>query len=166
MLASVLRHRSTLRVDWVIIIWAVVILTWLLVFWLGSVNTYRLRATDFTTLNFGILLLSTIALYFSAALVLPAEINADTDLRAHFNAVRRPFFIVLAAIPALELLDSIQYGFQHLIETGYFYIFSQVAGVAGCVIGIITKSRRVQGVLSILFLLVLLVWLFTKLYTI
>ena len=66
-LASVLEHRATLRPDWISLTWAVAVLLWQIVYWLGTVNSYREEAV-FTVASFGLLLLAAVA---SATGVLP-----------------------------------------------------------------------------------------------
>ena len=60
-LGSVLEHRATLRADWISLTWAVTVLLWQVVFWVGTVNSARARPV-FTVANVGLLLLAAVGL--------------------------------------------------------------------------------------------------------
>ena len=164
-LASVLEHRATLRADWISLTWAVTVLLWQIVYWLGTVNSYRERAV-FTVASFGLLLLAAVCLYFAAALVLPSKIGPGTDLRQHYDAVRIPFFLVILALPFLELGDSLLNGFSNPLSREPAYLVSQGAAMVGCLSALVVKDRRTHGVLVVVFLGFLTAWLCTRLFVI
>ena len=164
-LASVLEHRATLRADWISLTWAVAVLLWQIVYWLGTVNSYRERAV-FTVASFGLLLLAAVALYFAAALVLPSKIGPGTDLRHHYDAVRIPFFLVILALPFLELGDSLLNGFSNPLSREPAYLVSQGAAMVGCLSALAVKDRRTHGILVVVFLGFLTAWLCTRLFVI
>jgi hypothetical protein len=165
-LASVLEHRATLRPDWISLTWAVTVLLWQILFWVGTVNSYRSKPITFTVANFGLLLLAAVALYFAAALVLPSQIGPRTDLRQHYAAVRKPFFLVLLGLPLLELSDSLQHGFRHLLDLGPAYLVAQGFVILVCFRALATESRRTHGVIAVGFLGGIMAWLFTRLFVI
>ncbi len=164
-LASALEHRSTLRSDWIVLSWAILVLLWQVLFWLGTVNSARARS-EFTVANFGILLLAAVALFFGASLVLPGRIGPETDLRQHYGTVRKPFFLVVLALPILEVCDSAVNGFQHPLSREPEYFITQGAIILGCTLSLATDSRRVHGTFSLLGLLAIIAWLFTQLFVI
>ena len=164
-LASVLEHRATLRADWISLTWAVAVLLWQIVYWLGTVNSYRERAV-FTVASFGLLLLAAVGLYFAAALVLPSKIGPGTDLRQHYDAVRIPFFLVILALPFLELGDSLLNGFSNPLSREPAYLVSQGAAMVGCLSALAVKDRRTHGILVVVFLGFLTAWLCTRLFVI
>jgi CubicO group peptidase (beta-lactamase class C family) len=105
-LAATIRYRATLGEKGLSALWASTVLFWQILFWLATVNSYRTSGVGFTVVNFGTLLLLAVALFFASALILPDRIRPTTDLSQHFWTVRRPFFLVMAAVPMLELTDS------------------------------------------------------------
>ena len=165
-LASVLEHRATLRADWISLTWAVTVLLWQILFWVGTVNSYRSRPFTFTVANFGLLLLAAVGLYFAAALVLPSKIGPGTDLRQHYAAVRKPFFLVVLALPLIELGDSLQHGFQHLLDLGPVYLIVQGLVILVCFRALSTENRRTQGIIAVGFLGGIIAWFFTRLIVI
>jgi hypothetical protein len=164
-LGSVLEHRKTLRSDRIVLTWAVGILLWQILFWLGTVNSARARPV-FTVAGFGMLLLAAVALFFAATLVLPGQIGPGTDLRQHYGAVRKPFFLVVLALPLLEVADSAVNGFQHPLSREPEYFITQAAGILGCVLCLAKDSRRLHGVLAVVFVLWMLGWMFTQFFVI
>ena len=164
-LASVLEHRATLSADWISLTWAVAVLLWQIVFWLGTVNAYRERAV-FTVASFGLLLLAAVSLYFAAALVLPSQIGPGTDLRQHYDAVRIPFFLVIMSLPLLELSDSLLNGFSNPVSREPEYLVTQGVIIVGCCSTLAIKDRRNQGLWAVVALCSLIAWLFTRLFVI
>ena len=164
-LASALENRSTLRSDWIVLTWAVMVLLWQILFWLGTVNSARARP-EFTVANFGMLLLAAVALFFAATLVLPGQIGPGTDLRQHYGTVRKPFFLVILALPLLELGDSAVNRFQHPLSREPEYFITQAAIILGCSLSLAKDNRRVHGTLAVAGLLWLFAWLFTQLFVI
>lgn len=164
-LAASLEHRSNMRSDWIVLTWAVAILLWQILFWLGTVNSARARPV-FTVASFGMLLLAAVVLFFAASLVLPGHIGPGTDLRHHYHTVRKPFFLVILALPILELCDSAVNRFQHPLSREPEYLITQGAATLACVFCLGTKSRRVHGTLTVVFSLWLVAWLFTQLFVI
>jgi len=163
--ATVLEHRATLRTDWISLMWAVAVLLWQIVYWLGTVNSYRER-TVFTVASFGLLLLAAVALYFASALVLPSRIGPGTDLRQHYEAVLVPFFLVIMALPFLELGDSALNGFSNPLSREPAYLFTQGAIIFGCLSALTIRDRRNHGLIAIVALGWLTAWLFTQLFVI
>jgi len=164
-LASVLENRSTLRSDWIVLTWAVGVLLWQVLFWLGTVNSARARPV-FTVANFGMLLLAAVALFFAATLVLPGQIGPGTDLRRHYGAVRKPFFLVILLLPILEICDSAVNRFQHPLSREPEYFITQGAIIIGCSVSLAKDDRRVHGAFAVICVLWLFAWLFTQLFVI
>lgn len=164
-LGSVLEHRATIRLDWISLTWAVTVLVWQVVFWVGTVNSARARPV-FTVANVGLLLLAAVGLFFAATLVLPGQVGPGTDLRQHYGAVRKPLFLIILSLPILELSDSALNGFQHPLSREPVYFITQGAIIFGCVIAVVREDRGIQGRLAIGFLLGIVAWLFSQLFVI
>ena len=164
-LASALEHRATLRSDRIVFTWAVLVLLWQILFWLGTVNSARAHS-QFTVANFGMLLLAAIALFFAATLVLPGRIGPGTDLRQHYGTVRKPFFLVIMALPILEIGDSAVNGFQNPMSREPEYFITQGAIILGCSLSLAMDNRWLHGTFAVLGVLWLFAWLFTQLFVI
>ena len=112
------------------------------------------------------LLAGAVAFYFAASLILPDEIGPETDLAQHFATIRRPFYLVLASIPVLELLDTLSHGAENLVRHGWAYGFILAMTFSGALAGVITESRRIHEVLCLGSLVAVIVWLLARVYVI
>jgi len=70
------------------------------------------------------------------------------SLKAHFFAIKRPLFLLLLALLVSDELDSVQKGWQHVVDLGPVYWASQVFWLAGCLVCMRSDSERVQGVFA------------------
>ena len=165
-LASALRHRATLRSHWVTTVWAVDALLWQMLYWLGTVNSYRHALPVFTIPSFATLLGGAIALYFAASLILPDEIGPETDLAQHFSTIRRPFYLVLATTAVLELLDTLSHGVDTLARLGWSYGAALALTFGGSLFGAFSESRRIHEVLCLASLVAVIGWLLARVYVI
>jgi hypothetical protein len=86
-----IRHRDRVRADWLPILWAaVLVVVYVQVWW----SMFGLRQhTNWTFLEFLIVLLQAGALYMMAAVSLPEEVDATgVDLRSYYDRQHRWFF--------------------------------------------------------------------------
>jgi hypothetical protein len=161
-LASVVEQRAYLQANWLTLGWAVGVLLWQVVFWLGTVNSTR-GLPNWTVVEFGVLLLLAIGLYFASALVLPGHIDSETDLSAHFDAMRRPFFLVYAA---WALVSSFIGGLENLVALGPAAWFGQATGVGVGILGMAATGRRLHVTILAVHLLGLLGVTAARFYTV
>src|SRR5438270_6060915 len=97
-----IRHRDRVRVDWLPLLWAVVLLVVFVQVW-WSMFGLRLQR-DWTFGGFLFILAQTCALYLMAAVLLPEQIDAEsTDLAEHYERQHRWFFSFLAAALIISL---------------------------------------------------------------
>jgi len=156
-LAVVVEYRTRVRVDWPSVGWASGVLAWQIVFWLGTVNTWRSR-TEWTFGNLSTLLLMGIALFLAAALVLPQRIDLDTDLAERYEVIRKPFFSLFMAMAVLEVTDSLIPGIRNLMVLGPGYWIWQAIIFSLGLVGASTANRRVHQMLLLIFLGWLLIY--------
>jgi len=165
-LAGALRHRGTFRSHRATVVWSVTVLLMQVLYWLGTVNSYRQKEPVITMASFATLLLGSIALYFAASLILPDEIGPDSDLSRHFAAVRRPFYVVLASVPVLELTDTLTHGLPTLAALGWPYHVALATVFVGAAVGYISEERRTHEILSLLAGIGVVGWLLVRFYVI
>ena len=140
-----IRHRERVRVHWLPLLWAAVLLLIYVQAW-WAMYGLRLRH-DWSFLGFGAVLAQTAMLYLMAAVALPEQVEVTgEDLAAHFDRHHRWFFVFfLATLVVSVTKDVILDG--HLPERSNL-AFHLALG-AGCVAGIVLRSRRSQGLLGI-----------------
>jgi hypothetical protein len=79
-----IRHRDRVRVDWLPLLWAAVLLVVFVQVWwsMFGLRTYR----EWTFTGFLLILAQTCTLYMMAAVVLPEQVEGTTvDLAAHYE---------------------------------------------------------------------------------
>jgi hypothetical protein len=148
---GLMHARTRLKSYWPAVIWAILIVVISVQSWWAM---FGLRAhTDWTFLDFSVVLSQTIDLYLLAALVLP-DFFGDTavDLREHYYAHRRWFFSLLVLLIAISLAKQLIIDGQlpRPADLGFHLLFA-ATGVSGL---LIAKPRyheflALSGVLTI-----------------
>lgn len=104
--ANLLVDRRRVRFDWAWCVAVVLIFLANVQFWWSTFSVGDAVATNF--FSFVFFLLSPIALYLAAVVILPDfEGEGPIDLRAHFDANVRWFLGIAAAVPLVNALRSI-----------------------------------------------------------
>ena len=150
-----IRHRDRVRVHWLPLLWAAILLViYVQVWW--SMYGLRLRH-DWTFLAFGTVLAQTATLYLMAAVALPEQVDEGTvDLGAYFDRQHRWFFgFFLATLIVSVMKDRILGGrFPDPINLGF-----HVALTLGCIVGLVLRRRRGQGLLAAAFGAVIVIYI-------
>ena len=92
--SSLLEYRREIELDWITILWAVNVLGYHLLFWWIVVNNWRFLS-EWSFLQFGSLFLYGALIFFCASLILPRQITIGMDLKARFESIRKPFYVLL-----------------------------------------------------------------------
>ena len=104
-LGRVIRHRDRVRVDWLPILWSIVLLVVFVQVWWSMFGLRR--QNDWTFGAFLFILGQTCGLYLMAAVLLPEQIETDSvDLAEHYQRQHRWFFSFLVATLILSLLKD------------------------------------------------------------
>jgi hypothetical protein len=154
-IGRLIRHRERVRVHWLPLLWAgVMLLIYVQVWW--SMYGLRLRR-EWTFLTFGIVLAQTATLYLMAAVALPEQVDdTGTDLGTYFDRQHRWFFGFFLATLVISVVKDLVLGGQlparaNLAFHGLF--------AAGCVTGMLVRRRRYQEVLGIGFAVALTIYI-------
>src|SRR3954469_9837964 len=101
-----IRHRDRVRVHWLPLLWAaILLLIYVQVWW--AMYGLRLRR-DWTFLGFSIVLAQTATLYVMAAVALPEQVEeADGDLGAYFDRHHRWFFVFFLATLVVSVAKDV-----------------------------------------------------------
>ena len=104
-IGRVIRHRDRVRVDWLPVLWAIVLLVVFVQVWWSM---FGLRGKDEWTFGaFLFVLAQTCGLYLMSAVLLPEQIDAESvDLAAHYQRQHQWFFGLLVATLILSLLKD------------------------------------------------------------
>ena len=138
----IIRHRDRVRVDWLPLLWAGVLLVIYVQVWWSMFGLRNVR--DWTFASFLIVLAQAGTLYLMAALVLPEQIDEQhVDLAAYYDEHRRWFFgFLLVTLVVSVIKDVIITGaLPRPLNLG-FHVFLAAASVSA----IFVRRRRYQEV--------------------
>lgn len=164
-LASLVEHRSQLKMNWLSIGWAITVMLWSVAFWLGTINDTR-PLESWTVGSFGILLSMAVVLYFLAAIVLPSRIHPGADLVTHFETVRRPFFLMFALWVILTTVSVLIWGVENLMRSGPPFWIGQSASLGIALLGLFTPHRLVHAFILVVSLSLTLALIVVRMYVI
>ena len=103
---ALLLVRHSVKTYWPSLIWSGLILLFVAQAWWASFGLEQQTEWRFDT--FLVILLQMALIYMLAALVLPdLTADAETDLAAHYERQRRPFFICLALVVVVSLVKDL-----------------------------------------------------------
>ena len=157
-----IRHRDRVRVDWLPLLWAAVLLILYVQVWWAMFGLRELR--EWTFVAFLAVLAQTITLYMMAAVVLPEQVDeTGVDLAAYYERQHRWFFAFFLATLVVSVAKD-------LIITGHLPAPLNLAfhGVlaAASVSAIVVRRRRYHEVVGIIVALAVAAYialLFTRL---
>jgi len=146
-IGRLVRHRDRVRVHWLPLLWAaLLLLIYVQVWW----SMYGLRLhREWTFLAFSAVLAQTATLYVMAAVALPEQVEeAGADLGTYFDRHHRWFFAFFLATLVVSVAKDVILGGRLPERTNL--IFHGVLAV-GCVAGLTMQRRRYQEALGIGF---------------
>jgi len=131
---GLMQARTRLRSYWPPVLWAVLVMVISVQSWWAM---FGLRNhTDWTFLQFSVVLAQTIVLYLQAALVLPDFFgDAPVDLREHYYGQQHWFFVLLTLLIVISLAKQliIDGVLSDPVDLGFHALFA-AAGISGAVI--------------------------------
>ena len=151
--ANVLANLSALikrgrQADWYWIhtLWGVFLLLAMASEWWILLQWERVAEIGFFIYLF--LLVKPSILFVASDLLFPdGRGGGRVSLEEHFFAVRRPLFLVLAAYPIADLVDTLLKGWDHFRDLGPIYPILVLGGATIAMTGAFNRSERVHGAL-------------------
>jgi hypothetical protein len=140
-----IRHRDRVRVDWLPLLWAAVLLVVFVQVWwsMFGLRSYR----DWTFTAFLVILAQTCTLYMMAAVALPEQVEGDgVDLAAYYERQHRWFFGFFVATLFISVAKDWVLGgrLPTAVNLGFHVFFGAV-----CLSAIFIRARRYQEVVGI-----------------
>jgi len=140
-----IRHRERVRVDWLPLLWAgVLLVVFVQVWW----SMFGLRAyRDWTFVAFGVVLAQTATLYVMAAVVLPEQVDdSGVDLGAYYERHHRWFFGFFLATLAISITKDVILS-RHLPSASNLAFHAAFA--VACLVALTVPARRVQQAIGL-----------------
>lgn len=155
--ARIAEHPRDKRVYWVHLLWVLSVFLFLLHFWWWE---FRLSAVVAWTFNLYLFVaLYALLLYLLCVFVLPDSLHDYADYRDYYYSRRRWFFGMLAAVYAVDYLDTLLKGVQYLHGFGAEYPARNVLHIAACLVAMTTRNVRFHAAFAVLAVLYQLSWI-------
>jgi hypothetical protein len=152
-----LQMRGRIRLYWVQLLWSANVFLWILLNWWILYRWHTYQNWTFFLLLF--ILASPIVAFLLSVLLVPDPLEEGTDLKMHYYANHRWFFILAALLPLLDAVDTALKGKQHFLDQGPIYVFTLTIIFVLCVTAAITKRNRFHAAFSIFFLVYILTFI-------
>lgn len=141
----VIRHRDHVRMDWLPMLWAAVLLLVYVQVWWSMFGMRQLRSWTF--LEFLVVLGQTVTLYMMAALLLPDDIDASgVDLRGYYERQHRWFFTFFLATLVISVGKDVLIGgrLPEQLNVAFHIVFAAIALSA-----ILVRRRRYHEIVGL-----------------
>ena len=146
-LASLVEHRDKVRFDALTLVWVANAMLFHIFFWWVVVGNAR-AFEEWSLAAFLVLFAWAMVMFFAAALILPSTAAAGCDLRDRYESIRRPFFALMAATPAIDVTDSLlKGGIDRILNVlGPTYIVAMMGLALFGIAAMRTADRRLHWI--------------------
>lgn len=103
-IGRIIRNRDRTQVDWLPLLWALVLLVVFVQVWWSSFGLRSFR--DWTFVGFLFILAQTCTLYLMAAVILPEQPDETASLAAHYERQHKWFFGFLVVTLVISILKD------------------------------------------------------------
>jgi hypothetical protein len=159
---QLLQLRGRVRWYWPAVVWMAMLLLIYVQSWWAIFDLRNVRAWTFAA--FAIVLLQTVLEYLLAALLTPLSFgDGNIDLRSHYFAQSRAFFVVLAGVLVVSLAKSkvVSGGFPQGENLAFHLALLALSAV--CVVLIREWAHRLVAVASLVLFVIYIARLFSHL---
>lgn len=148
-LVTVFRIRRTSPIDWVPLVWALVLFVTQLEYW-WSINQLPTIKPTYSFPEFAFLVLLTLMLFLSTALLLPSRSEDEQEgLQSYFEKDGRFGLLAFAAFLTLAFVVNVFF-LNNPIASEWAYI--DVVMIVVPIATFVIRSRRVYAALTLLYL--------------
>ena len=135
---------------WVHSVWMFYFAIWLPYFWWFTLNWEAVEAWTFFPFLF--LVGFSMVVFAVTAVLVPERLSKSPDLREYYYRIRRPFFLLMASISILDIVDTFLKGADNLERLGGIaYVVYTSLMVVGNLVGSWTDSHRYHSIWVIIF---------------
>jgi hypothetical protein len=152
-IARSLRARTEVKPNLTVFVWQLFLIVLLIEFWVASIS---LSNTEMGLGQFLLFLLLPFGAMVLSSLSSPT-VEPGSDQYAEFVAEKLPFFLILAALPAISVLREIIAGESIPLDADLVY---RVLVFVGAIVGIVIRSPRVVAAHAIAMLVLMTTYLF------
>lgn len=154
---ELLQVRDHTRLYWVHLVWALNLFLYLVLNWWILFRWHT--QTQWTFFIFLFVLLSPTLGFLLAVVLFPQPMKDGIDLKRHFYANRRWFFVLASLLAPVDALDTLLKGWDHFAAQGALYILTLTLLLTLNLIAAYVKSERFHSIFVIFFLLYLMAFI-------
>jgi hypothetical protein len=152
-----IQMRGKVKIYWVQVVWSLNVIIYVMAIWWGMYWWKHLQV--WTIEQFFFLAGYAIVLFMVAFVLGPMEPREGLDFEAFFFEHRRWFFGLQILALLIDIPETLGKGVTHLRDVPKEYIIVLPALIGLCVVGLISRNRRVHAVVCLAFLAVLVSYL-------
>jgi hypothetical protein len=142
-IASLIKRGREADWYWVHTLWTFYLLLLMATFWWLLQSWAAVQKIGF--LSYLSLLVIPSLLFIASDLLFPERSEGAVDLKAHFFRVKRPLLLIVFLVLVADEIDTVQKGWDHVIELGPVYWFSQAYWYAATIIGVRSDREIVHA---------------------
>ena len=143
--------RGHAKPYWVHSLWVLNVFIYTMLIWWATFRWSTVERWNFFVFLF--VLLAPIVLYLLGVLLFPEEITPGTDMRKHFESVAPSFFTLLAALPLIDIVDTLLKGWDHFLRQSPLYLPGLLIFFAASVLSVFRRTARAHAIFGIVFLI-------------
>ena len=147
-IASLIKRGREADWYWVHTLWTFYLLLVMATFWWLLQSWATVPRIGY--LNYLSLLLIPSLLFIASDLLFPERGGEGTvDLKAHFFRIKRPLLLIMFLVLVADEIDTVQKGWDHVVELGPIYWFSQVYWYVATAVGMRSDRELVHGAIVV-----------------
>ena len=163
---EMLQARNHAKQYWVHNLWVLNVFMYnLMIWWVTYRWTTWSKGHSWNFFLFAFILLAPIVLYLLAVLLFPDEIPQAADMREHFSSIQKPFFLLFAALPIIDLADTLLKGLEHFREQNPIYLPGALLFAVGSTYAASTRRARFHATFGLTYLAFLTIYIWFNLRT-
>jgi hypothetical protein len=147
-IALIVEHPGKNKAYWVHLVWVFFLFLYLIHFWWWEFRLENVRQWTFPLYFF--VAMYAVLLYLLCALLFPEEMSDYDGFESYFYSRRKWIFALLAALFAVDVLDTAIKGTAYLHTLGILYYVRTVAYIALSLVAIKTTNRKFHATFAVL----------------
>ncbi len=159
-IALFVQHPGRTRIFWIHIGWVLSMFLFIMHFWWWEYRLHALPAIDFGVYLFVVTYCC--LYYFLCVLLFPTSLEDYSGYEHYFMSRRAWFFGILAAVYAVDLIDTALKGAVYFRSFGIEYPLRNVTYIVLCGVAAIVADRRFHATFLVLGLVYQASWIFRE----
>ncbi len=162
-LGRLLERRSSIHLYWVHILWSFNVLLFMVLQWWILFRWQNEQNWNFFLFSF--LLISPTITFLLSVILFHEPLPLSMDFKEHYFENHRAFFLLAAALPPLDAIDTLLKGYAHFVAQGTIYPVTLSLVFVLSIVAARTKNETYHKAFSVFFLVYILAFITINLNT-